>query len=119
MLSNEAVYRVPERDGVAQEAVVRGTGSSGNALFVLHSRTWHYQSFQPTVLRGFCRDNDRLELRVTAVLEDEQPTENKHATPLPYEDYRADPVFATTHLNCVNVLASRVPASQSDCLCRA
>ena len=103
MLSDGTVYGVPERDGGAASVVASiADGRSDTPVFVLHSRTWHYQSFKPTVIHGFCGMNQDLKVTVSSVLGGGAPTDFQTEVPCP-ENPR---VFATTHLNRLYMLAN-------------
>jgi hypothetical protein len=101
MLSDGTVHRVPVRDGEAASVVTSIADSPDTPDFVLHSRTWHYQSFQPTVIRGFCGKNNYLTVTVSSVRGDKA----SHDNPTSVECREGQRVFATTHLNRLYMLA--------------
>lgn len=109
MLGTAGVYQVPAQEGGVATRLQGGFFSSadagvvGTVRFVLHSRTWHYYTFRPVVIRGVCRDGNALRLEFWDVEENEYRKETEIEAVGEFCDVDMD-VFATMHLNRIYVL---------------
>ena len=110
MLGTAGVYQVPGQQGGVAARLQGGFFSRAEGevkvRFVLHSRTWHFYTFRPVVIRGVCRDDEVL-LQFWDVEANEDLGETQIDISTGAEGdicYASNDVFATMHLNRIYVL---------------